>query len=71
MKGVSFICTVTMFNTSFMPVIYITLHAIFQPNGSHIDFFMIIWDQYFMFGFLCLIKPDSDRITISEHFISK
>ena len=54
-----------------MPVIYVKLRAIFQPNGSCIDFFLLKWDQYFIFGFLCLIKPDSDRITTFEHFISQ
>ena len=39
-KHVSFICSVTMFNTIlFMPVIYIKLCAIFPPNGGCIDFF--------------------------------
>ena len=39
-KLVSFICSVTMFNTIlFLPVIYVKLCAIFQPNGGRIDFF--------------------------------
>ena len=54
-----------------MPVIYVKLHAILQPNGSRIDFFLIKWDHYFIFGFLCLIKPDSDRINTLEPFISQ
>ena len=54
-----------------MPVIYVKLRAIFQQNGGRIDSFLLKWDQYFIFGFLCLIKPDSDRITIFEHFISQ
>ena len=54
-----------------MPVIYVKLRAIFQPNGGRIDFFLLKWDHYFIFGFLCLIKPDSDRISTLEPFISQ
>ena len=54
-----------------MPVIYIKLRAIFQPNGWRIDLILLKWDQYFIFGFPWLIKPDSDRITTFEHFISQ
>ena len=54
-----------------MPVIYIKLRAIFPPKGGHIDFFPLKWDHYFIFGFLCLIKPDSDRISTLESFISQ
>ena len=54
-----------------MSVIYIKLRAIFQPNGGRIDFFLLKWDQYFILGFLCLIKPDSDRISTLEPFISQ
>ena len=53
-----------------MPVIYIKLREIFRPNGSRINFCLLKGDQYFIFGFLCLIKPDSDRTTTFEHFIS-
>ena len=50
-----------------MPVMYVKLRAIFQPNGGHIDFFFSLkWDHYFIVGFLCLIKPDSDRISTLE-----
>ena len=34
-------------------------------------FFLLKSDQYFKFQFLCLIKPDSDRITTFEHFLSQ
>ena len=54
-----------------MPVIYVKLRAIFQPYGDRIDFFSLKWDHYFIFGFLCLIKPDSDRISTLEPFISQ
>ena len=54
-----------------MPFIYVKLRAIFQPKGDHIDFFPLKWDHYFMFGFLCLIKSDSDRISTLELFISQ
>ena len=53
-----------------MPVIYVKLRAIFQPKGGHIDFFPLKWDHSFIFGFLCLIKPDSDSISTLEPFIS-
>ena len=35
------------------------------------DFFPLKWDHYFIFGFLCLIKPDSDTISTLEAFISQ
>ena len=54
-----------------MPVIYVKLRAIFQPNDGRIDFFPLKWDHYFIFGFVCLIKPDSDRISTLEPFISQ
>ena len=54
-----------------MPVIYVKLRAILQPNAGRIDFFSLKWDHYFIFGFLCLIKPDSDRIRTRESFISQ
>ena len=54
-----------------MPVIYVKLRGIFQPNGGRIDFFLLKRDQYFIFGFLCLIKPDYDRISTLEPFISQ
>ena len=54
-----------------MPVIYVKLRAIFQPNGGRIDFFFLKWDHYFIVGFLCLIKPDSDRVSTLESFISR
>ena len=53
-----------------MPVIYVKLRAIFQPNGGRIDFFLLKWDHNFIFGFLCLIRPDSERISTLEPFIS-
>ena len=53
-----------------MPVIYIKLHAIFQPNGNNINSSLLKWDHSFIFGFLCLIKPDSDRISTLGPFIS-
>ena len=34
-------------------------------------FFSLKWDHYFIIGFLCLIKPDSDRIRTLESFISQ
>ena len=54
-----------------MPIIYVKLRAICPPNGGRIDFFPLKWDHYFIFGFLCLIKPDSDRISTLEPFISQ
>ena len=33
--------------------------------------FPLKWDHYFIFGFLYLIKPDSDRISTLEPFISQ
>ena len=54
-----------------MPLIYVKLHAIFQSNGGRIDLFSLKWDYYFIFGFLCLIKSDSDRISTLEPFISQ
>ena len=54
-----------------MPVIYVKLHAIFHPNGGHIDFILLKWDQYFLLGFLSLTKPDSDRISTIEPFINQ
>ena len=54
-----------------MPVIYVKLRAIFQPNGDRIDFFLLKWDHNFIFGFLCLIRPDSNRISTLEPFISQ
>ena len=54
-----------------MPGICVKLRAIFQPNGRRINLFVLKWDQYFIFGFLCLIKPDSDRISTLEPFISQ
>ena len=54
-----------------MLVMYVKLRAIFQPNGGCIDFFVLKWDQNPIFGFLYLIKPDSDRITTFEHSIGK
>ena len=41
----------------------------FQPNGGRIDFYSLKWDRYLIFGFLCLIKPDSDRISTLEQKI--
>ena len=54
-----------------MPIIYVKLHAIFQPSGDCIDYFLLQWDQYFIFGYLCLIKPDSDRIINLKPFIGQ
>ena len=54
-----------------MPVIHVKLRAIFQPNGGRIDFVLLKWDYYFIFGFLCLIKPDSDGINTLKPFISQ
>ena len=34
-------------------------------------FFLLKLDKNFIFGFLCLIKPDSDRITTPEPLISQ
>ena len=33
--------------------------------------FLLQWDQNFIFGFLGLIKRDSDRIITFEHLISQ
>ena len=50
-----------------MTIIYVKFHAIFQQKGGHINlFFLLKWDKNFVFGFLCLIKPDSDRTTSLE-----
>ena len=38
-------------------------------NGGRIDFFLLKWDHYFIFGFLWMIKPDSDRISTLEPFM--
>ena len=54
-----------------MPVIYIKLRAIFQQNGGRIDFFFTQMGSVFIFGLLCRIKPDSDRIITFEHVISQ
>ena len=54
-----------------MPVIYVKLRAIFQPNGGCIDFFVFQLDQYFILANLCLIKADSDRIITLEPFMSQ
>ena len=54
-----------------MPVIYVKLRVILQPNGGCIDFVLLKWDNYFIFGFLCLIIPDSDKISTLEHCISQ
>ena len=54
-----------------MPVIYVKLRAIFSPNGGRVDFFPTQMGSYFIFGFLCLIKPDSDRISTLEPFLSQ
>ena len=51
-----------------MPVIYVKLHAIFHENDGHNDLVLLQWDQNIIFGFLCLIKPDFDKITTFEHF---
>ena len=34
-------------------------------------FFLLKWDHNFIFGFLCLIRPASDRISTLEPFISQ
>ena len=47
--------------------VVLALH--WQLNPMQI-FFSVKWDQYFMYGFLCLIKPDSDRISTLEPSIS-
>ena len=54
-----------------MPVIYLKLRAIFQPNGGCIDFFSTQMGSLFHIWILCLIKPDSDRIRTLEPFISQ
>ena len=54
-----------------MPVIYVKLRAISQPNGGRIDFFLLKWDHCFIFGFVCLIKPYSDRVSTLEPVISQ
>ena len=36
----------------------------FNLMGAILFFFSLKWDLNFIFGFLCLIKPDSDRNTI-------
>ena len=42
-----------------------------KPNGALLKLFSLKWDQNVIFGCLCMIKPDSDRITTFEHFISR
>ena len=55
-----------------MPVIYLKLRAIFQPNGGCIDlFFTHVGSLFRIFGILCLIKPNSDRKGTLEPFISQ
>ena len=36
-----------------------------------LNFFLLQWDQNFIFRFLCLYRSDFDRITILETFIIK
>ena len=43
----------------------------FNKMAAVLIFFVHKWDHYFIFGFLGLIKPDSDGITIFEHFMAK
>ena len=43
----------------------------FHLEKAAVIFFLLKWDHYFIFGFLCLIKPDSDRISNLEPFISQ
>ena len=43
----------------------------FNQMVAVLIFFSLKWDHYFIFGFLCLIKPDSDRISTLESFISQ
>ena len=43
----------------------------FNLKAAILIFFSLKWDHYFIFGFLCLIKPDSDRISTLESFISQ
>ena len=45
------------------------MHTIFQPNGGRIALYLLQCNQNFIFGFL-VIKPDSDKISIFEAFIS-
>ena len=58
-----------------MPVIYIKLRAIFQPNGDLIDFLKSNWIGIsylnLEFELIYLIIPDSDRISTLEPFISR
>ena len=42
----------------------------FNLMATVIILFLLRWDHSFIFGFLCLIKPDSDRISTLEPFIS-
>ena len=44
---------------------------LFNRTEAILNFFLLQWDQNFIFGLLCLYKPDFDRITIFETFIIK
>ena len=68
-KRVSFICSVTMFNTILFYACCI--RQITCNFSAVLIFFPLKWDHYFIFGFLCLIKSHSDRISTLEPFISQ
>ena len=53
-----------------MPVMSNYVHF-FNQMTAVLIFVLLKRDQYFIFGFLCLIKPDSDRISTLEPFISQ
>ena len=50
----------------------LSAQASFAPFSLKVACFILLkWEQYFIFRFLCLIKPASDRITTFEHFINQ
>ena len=67
---VSFMCPVK-YHCILCPSYYVKLRLFLQPNGGPINFFVLQWDRYFIFGFLSLKKTDSDRISTLESFITQ
>ena len=69
-QTLSLICTPVQYHSVLIrPVIYVKLHANVLPNGGHLDFLLLKWITDFIFGFLCLIKADSEIISTLEPFI--
>ena len=44
---------------------------LFNTTEAILNFFLLQWDQNFIFGLLYLYRPDFDRITLLETFIIK